>query len=416
MSYLEINPLYHDTIAEAGLASVADFLACEGEPVRVRANRRVERIALPDGTIAYLKKESHIPLRERLVSWWSGYGWMSKSVREGAVLGDLTRNAIGCPTILALGEDAGRAFVLLKAERDLKPIDQFLRGQPHQTLRIAKLLGRELARMHEAGFFHPDLFAKHVLIGQSDGLDRVCLIDWQRTRRLTKVPWSRRIADIAALDASLATEAVPPRHRLRLIGEYLRNVVGPCPRLRVFADAVERRSRLLRRNRRVARQRRASVPHNPQHTLAPHDWHNCPLRLADPSFAGLPLVKFLKAETDLQLHRRALQRVGMMLHDLHEAGYLPADPGLSTWVVDAAPTIARADEVEIYLTSAADLTPSADAEHHAADDLARLLAHHGKRLSRGDLLRVVAGYVKTASRPARRDLVRRILAARETAR
>ena len=83
MTFVIVNPRYRDALARCGLASAGDFLACAGEPVCIREDRRVERVALHENLIGYLKKETRILQRERLSSWWSGYGWSSKSVREG---------------------------------------------------------------------------------------------------------------------------------------------------------------------------------------------------------------------------------------------------------------------------------------------------------------------------------------------
>ena len=132
--------------------------------------------------------------------------------------------------------------------------------------------------MHEAGFHHPDLFARHILVGQADGLDRICLIDWQRTRRLAPVPWSRRLVDLATLDASLADDVVAPRDRLRLLTSYLHRVRGWCPGLRELMAAV--RSRALAAPQ--ATPHSSATPGQPRHPRQPHswhDWHNCPVRL-----------------------------------------------------------------------------------------------------------------------------------------
>jgi len=89
MPFVIVNPRFRDLLAQSGLASAADFLACAGEPVCIRAERRVERVVLAENLIGYLKKETRILLpRTSLSSWWGGYGWSSKSVREGIVLGN----------------------------------------------------------------------------------------------------------------------------------------------------------------------------------------------------------------------------------------------------------------------------------------------------------------------------------------
>jgi tRNA A-37 threonylcarbamoyl transferase component Bud32 len=417
MAFVVVNPRYRNVLARSGLASAGDFLACAGEPVCLRADRRVERVVLGGNLIGYLKKETRILGRERLSSWWSGYGWTSKSVREGMVLGEVGAAGIACPVVLALGEEHGQAFVLLKEERGLEPLDRILHRRSAHIRRLAKLIGSELGRMHEAGFYHPDLFAKHILVGQSDGLDRLCIIDWQRTRWSADVPWSRRLVDLATLDASLADESVSERDRLRLLTSYLRHVAGPRPRLRSIISAIRSRAWLLLWQRRIHRQHVASV--RPVPRMAPgnwHDWHNCPVRLTEPSRAVLPLVNYLRGSADLELRRRhlVLREAGRTLRDLHDAGYVSADPGLESWALSDT----KPGDVEILLTSAADLMPATGPlGEGGAADLARLLSRHRATLRRTELLRVVRGYLgPRAPRRARRDLVRRILDAREPAR
>jgi hypothetical protein len=130
----------------------------------------------------------------------------------------------------------------------------------------------------------------------------------------------------------------------------------------------------------------------------------------------LPLVNSLRRTADLELRRRflLLRRAGRALRDLHDAGYVPTDPGLGSWALSNT----GPDDAEILLTSAADLTPTtAPLDEGGAADLARLLVRHGPSLRKTELLRVVRGYLgPRAPRRARRDLVRRILDARELAR
>lgn len=429
MAFVDVHPKYRDWLAEAGLSSAADFLACAGEPVCVREDRRVDRVMIGP-MAAYLKKETTIRLRERISSWWSGYGWASKSVREGMVLEELASADVAAPMVLALGEENGQAFVLIRAETDVEPLDTFARRRPESRPRMASLLGRELARMHDAGFYHPDLFAKHVLVGQADGLDRVCLIDWQRTRHVPEVSWSRRAFDLATLDASLDQEAITVRDRLRFLSSYLRGATDRRPSLRTLVQIIRGRAWWLKRQRRILRQRHASVapPTSvPSPTTAPssvpgpnywHEWHDCPLRLTEPSLPVLPVVEILRwgVDVDRQRHRAALISAGRALRALHEAGYRP-DPGLESWMVHAP----AAGEVEIVLTSVADLTPTLDrADQVAIDDLAHLFVRHGSRLDASAWMSFLRGYLGSAdSRTGRRDLVRRIRAhldAREPAR
>ncbi len=72
--------------------------------------------------------------------------------------------------------------------------------------------------MHAAGFTHPDLYSKHVLVGP-DGAS-VQFLDWQRSRRRLVLDARRRARDLAALHATLADDLARPRERLACLRGY----------------------------------------------------------------------------------------------------------------------------------------------------------------------------------------------------
>src|SRR5262249_56471797 len=106
------------------------------------------------------------------------------AVGEGGCRQALRHEGIGCREWMAVGEDGGgRAFLLLRAAEDTVELRAYLQGRrpARDRLRLAQRLGAVLARMHRAGFLHPDLYAKHVLV--EPGGRSVVLLDWQRSRR-----------------------------------------------------------------------------------------------------------------------------------------------------------------------------------------------------------------------------------------
>src|SRR5207249_3293272 len=114
----------------------------------------------------------------------AGFGFASLAVREGQTLEALASAGVGCPEWMAAGEDDhGRAFLLLAELPGTVDLRQFLgdRRGPAERYRFARGLGAALARVHAAGFDHPDLYAKHVLV---DPVTEACyFLDWQRSRR-----------------------------------------------------------------------------------------------------------------------------------------------------------------------------------------------------------------------------------------
>ena len=112
----------------------------------------------------FLKKEHRVRWKNRLDSFWAGFGWTSKSVRE-VRLRSGRRRGLGCPEVIAAGETGERAIVLLRALPNAVELRDYLRDcRSNPTLRHRGWLGTELARYFAAGFHHPDLFSKHVLV------------------------------------------------------------------------------------------------------------------------------------------------------------------------------------------------------------------------------------------------------------
>jgi tRNA A-37 threonylcarbamoyl transferase component Bud32 len=83
--------------------------------------------------------------------------------------------------------------------------------------------------LHDAGFDHPDLFAKHILAGADGATYRFCILDWQRGRRRHVVSWRLRCRDLAVLDATLHPSLADNRLRMRLLRAYRRASPGLAP-------------------------------------------------------------------------------------------------------------------------------------------------------------------------------------------
>jgi len=212
----------------------------------------------------YLKREQRVSWKVRIVSALSGFGFVSRSVREARILQALQRESIGCPEWLAVGEDNhGKAFLLVREIENAVDLASHLRSQLTIDYRaqLARSLGAAVARIHEAGFSHPDLYAKHILITPSDG--RIHFLDWQRSQRYRYVAWRRRCRDLAALHATVADEIAKPRERALCLMAYLRGepVEGAAPlpfssaTLNAARAAVEEVTRRLLRRRHIREKR-----------------------------------------------------------------------------------------------------------------------------------------------------------------
>jgi tRNA A-37 threonylcarbamoyl transferase component Bud32 len=267
MAWVEILPGFEFLFRQIGWASAAPFLAWTGILVNKHRNRQVEQVLLPsphrgreggNDVGFYVKKEFAVSWHNRFRNAWHGFGWCSTAVREGAILQALREAGIGCPEVVALGEDRRQAFVLLRDHSDMIELRTFLQQAPAaERNRLAVALGRELARMHDAGFDHPDLFAKHILVASAEA--RFCILDWQRARRRRTVSWRLRCRDLAVLDATLHDGLASDWLRLRCLHAYVLATGDRRPLGRV-AGPIRREAERLRKNRNIREIGQMPVP------------------------------------------------------------------------------------------------------------------------------------------------------------
>ncbi len=257
MAFLTINPRYRGLLERQGLTSAASFTALPGLIVSGHPERNVARVTIGDA-IAYLKCEHRVLWRDRLLSAAAGFGFASLAVREARVLTVLAAAGVPCPEWMAAGEDdQGRAFLLLAAMPETVDLRQFLQDSrgvsPREQYRFARRLGTTLAAIHEAGFDHPDLYAKHVLVAPATG--QCYFLDWQRSRR-RRITRQLRARNLAALDATLADAVVTFRVRLACLRGYL----GAAGSIRRFAHEIRRQTARLLRYRHIRKERDSPPP------------------------------------------------------------------------------------------------------------------------------------------------------------
>ena len=164
------------------------------------------------------------------------------------MLRDLKAAGIGCPEVIAAGEDdRGQAFLLVR-ELDALDLRVVLRDRlivREERLRLRGQLGETLAHIHAAGFDYRDLYSKHVLVGTDE--PNIHFLDWQRSCRRQVVSGRAHWRTLAALDATVADDLATPRERLACLRSYLGKRIGR-PSLRHAVGVIQRlRERLLRR-------------------------------------------------------------------------------------------------------------------------------------------------------------------------
>jgi hypothetical protein len=273
MAYMEINPAYRDFLESQGLTEAAQMTALPGVVVCGHPERHVMQVTLPfpdscwadESMRCFLKRQHRVSWRQRLANAWAGFGLVSSSRREARLLRALPRAGVGCPEWLAAGEDnQGRAFLLVRALNDAVDLPTFLRDQqdaaPRWRRRFFRHLGENLARLHDAGFEHRDLYAKHVLIDPSDA--SLYFLDWQRGRQRAFLDWPHRWHDLAALHATLTDDLASPRDRLACLRAYLRSILAIRTPRRFRQQCVRqigRQAERLLRRRPVREQRQTAA-------------------------------------------------------------------------------------------------------------------------------------------------------------
>ncbi len=227
MAALLINPRYALFLWKLGLRSLHDFMSIEdGVLVGGHRHRDVRQLTL-DQQQVFLKKEYVIPWKDVFINWLHGFGLVTKAGREWRLLHQLRELGFFAPEPIAYGERQGKAFLLLRALPMAVDLPRFLKQNPNQNnrRRILEQLADTLARFHNAGFVHADLYAKHVFIGTESS--DIGFVDYQRTRFYPRgVPSASRWRDLASLSASLHASAVSSKDRLRFFSRYCRQC---CP-------------------------------------------------------------------------------------------------------------------------------------------------------------------------------------------
>lgn len=266
-AFVQVAAPYQYLLEQEGLSEPEHFLDLPGVIVCGHPNRHVARVVLSSGLTAFLKREHSVPWRDRLVNAWDGFGLVSRSCREAQMLRDLRQAGIACPEVIAAGEDGqGRAFLLLREISGARELRAYLCAQSDSgaksSRRLAGSLGAALARLHQAGFDHRDLCAKHVLVGE-DG-ETIYFLDWQRSSRHPTLDWKRRSRALAALAVTIAEELASPRDRLACLVSYLRCCAfgpgGGVPGLRQTILQVLHYRQRLRRCRHLREQCQTPAP------------------------------------------------------------------------------------------------------------------------------------------------------------
>lgn len=259
--FLVVHPRYRGWLARCGFSTPTAILDLPGEIVSGHPDRHVVRVSIRSGTgsrTVYLKREHHTGLRIRWKNARAGFGWVSRSEREGKTLETLEKRGLAAPQWIAYGADArGRSFVLVdELAGSIELRDMLADGdlQSGDRRQIAMRLGRAIAEIHEAGFATPDLSAKHAFVRK--GTFAPTIIDWPSAIPRAKIEPYDRLKSLALLSATVANTLASPRDRLRFLHSYLRaiNVTQPV-RFSMYAKTILAEVRAMQHRPSVVDQR-----------------------------------------------------------------------------------------------------------------------------------------------------------------
>ncbi len=257
MSYLTIHPNYQQALTDAGMRTAEDILRLKSIVFCGHPGRNVARARLQTsmGELHLLIKREHsVQLKERLDSMANGFGFASKAKREAMTLSSVRNAGIPAPEWIAHGEDgSGCAFLVLRECTAAIDLRAHLRQLTHSADREAwaRRLGRMIAAIHEAGFDHPDLYAKHILVMDHGSLS---VIDWQRTSVARTVPWKARLRSLALLHATLEASLASMAERRRFLAAYLaacRRNGTQTPMRRIIDETIRDQAARISKRRRL---------------------------------------------------------------------------------------------------------------------------------------------------------------------
>jgi tRNA A-37 threonylcarbamoyl transferase component Bud32 len=236
MDCLLVDPRYRVLFLQLQLKTHASVTALLGE--NKTGDRRqvlVATRALPpsahDAVQLYYKQYFH-PSPS-----WRFWIRPSKARREYANYAVFEQLGVACAQRVACGESRdwlGRlrhAFILTRAIPQTITLLDFSRALPPlrdiqvRAVRaaVASQLAQMVRRLHEARFFHNDLYWRNILVQHRDGdLPRLWWIDCPRGRfsRRSLACRRRRVKDLAALDLEAAKHC-SRTERVRFLLEYL---------------------------------------------------------------------------------------------------------------------------------------------------------------------------------------------------
>ncbi len=233
---LVVHPNYLKTLADNGLCDLGALMETPGENRLDKhglASWR-QRLILALNTSSgvqkcYLKRFTQPPFKQQFKNLLTGFATTAEV--EFHWIRQLTGLGIATPQVVACG---GRrngfrevASLLLTAELRGESLEKWL---PRRAASLGRNMKRSLsqslaalvAKLHNAGLVHRDLYMSHIFIAAKGESDiNLSLLDLQRVVRTRWRRWRWIVKDLAALNYSTPFSAATNSDRVRWLKLYL---------------------------------------------------------------------------------------------------------------------------------------------------------------------------------------------------
>ncbi len=188
MKRLEVNPSWVPRLEAAGLKEFEDFWRYPAQSFKKKKDREI--LFFPLGERRLFLKRYHF-------SFWQGFQERGAG-REWWAAQSLSKEGFAVPSPVALGVERGlrrrRAFSLF-AEAPGERLEDLLRAHPQDYSRFLSPLVQTVARFHQQGYSHQDLYLCHLFWHEGE----VVFIDLQRVRHTAGFKPRWIIKDLAEL-------------------------------------------------------------------------------------------------------------------------------------------------------------------------------------------------------------------------
>lgn len=179
-------------------------------------------VDLPAGGRMYLKRFRYRGVRLALREFLKGRLRLPSALDEWWTVRELAGAGIPVVPAVAAGDGSRqgehRSFFCSLELEGHEPADDALRRGLRPTGAAVRALAGLVARMHEAGWQHRDLYLCHVFV---DPAWQPVILDLARALRRPVLSMRRRVKDLASLQYSSLDTPLSDRDRLRFLRAYL---------------------------------------------------------------------------------------------------------------------------------------------------------------------------------------------------